>query len=284
MLPDAMEEIAKLVVVACDVVALSAVKVPKVLDALVRMPPERVASPVTPSVLERVALWRVARPLAVSVVNVAPLVALREPPMVEDAEEKKLVVVAPPLKVAAPAVVSVPVKLAEDDMVCPLIRPVTVSVPLCVVLPEVRVPKDAPVAKRLVDEAVVAKVLVLVACDDVELVAVKAPNVAPLVALSCDPMVVEPVVTSVLREESAETLSDVEVALVVVELVAVTFWSDVLPPTVSDPLALSAPPTVRVLESVVDPVTASVPVVVAPVVVSPPLKASCVVVAPLGNG
>ena len=37
-----------------------------------------------------------------------------------------------------------------------------------------------------------------------------------------------------------------------------------LPRTVSDPLALSAPPTVSRLASVVEPVTAKVPVEVAP--------------------
>ena len=76
MLPEAIEEIAKLVVVAAEVVALVAVKVPKVLEALVRIPPESVASPVTPRVDESVALWSVAAPLAVSVVKVAPFVAL----------------------------------------------------------------------------------------------------------------------------------------------------------------------------------------------------------------
>jgi hypothetical protein len=130
MLPEAMEEIARLVVVAADVVALRAVKLPKVLDALVSMPPVSVESPVTERVEESVALESVATPLAVRVEKVAPLVALRLPPMVEDAEEKKLVVVAPPLKVAAPATVRVPVKLEAAEIVCPLMAPVTVSVPL----------------------------------------------------------------------------------------------------------------------------------------------------------
>ena len=103
--------------------------------------------------------------------------------------------------------------------------PEALSAPLIVVLPVVKVPKEAAVAKRFVDDA-------------------------------------------------TEEKSEVEVAC----------WRLVLPPTVSDPLALSAPPTVRRLESVVEPVTASVPVVVAPVVVSPPLKASWVVVALPGNG
>ena len=71
-----MLEIAKLVVVACEVVALVAVKLPRVDDALVRSPPVRVASPVTPRVEESVAAESVARPLAVRVENVAPLVAL----------------------------------------------------------------------------------------------------------------------------------------------------------------------------------------------------------------
>ena len=62
--------------VALVVVELRAVKLPKVLDALVRIPPVSVESPVTPRVLESVALERVERPLAVSVLKVAPLVAL----------------------------------------------------------------------------------------------------------------------------------------------------------------------------------------------------------------
>ena len=44
------------------------------------------------------------------------------------------------------------------------------------------------------------------------------------------------------------------------------------------PFALSAPPTLRTLLMVDEPVTASA-VVVAPTAVRPPLKASCVVVA-----
>ena len=126
MLPEPMLEIAKEVVVAADVVALRAVKLPKVLEALVRIPPVSVESPVTPSVEESVADWRVARPLAVSVEKVAPLVALSAPPIVEEAEEKKLVVVAPPLKVAAPATV----RVEESDAAWSVESPVTVSVPL----------------------------------------------------------------------------------------------------------------------------------------------------------
>ena len=68
--------IAKFVVVACEVVACVAVIAPKVEDALVRSPPVSVESPVTPRVLESVADESVESPLAVSVLNVAPLVAL----------------------------------------------------------------------------------------------------------------------------------------------------------------------------------------------------------------
>lgn len=106
---------------------------------------------------------------------------------------------------------------------------------MCVVLPDVSVPKEAAVEKRLLDDAIVEKRVV-------------------------------------------------EVALVVVALRAVTFWSEETPPTVSDPFALSAPPTLSNEETVVDPVTASVPLDVAPVVVSPPLNATSVEVAPDGNG
>ena len=58
------------------------------------------------------------------------------------------------------------------------------------------------------------------------------------------------------------TASEVEVAA----------WSEVPPSTVSEPLALSAPPTLSMEVRVVEPVTAKVPVEVAPVVVRPPLK------------
>jgi hypothetical protein len=88
--------------------------------------------------------------------------------------------------------------------------------------------------------------------------AVSEAKVAPLVALNCEAMVVEPVV------ESVESV--------------------VAPVTASVLLALSAPPTVRSEETVVEPVMATVPVEVAPVVVNPPLKASWVEVAALGNG
>ena len=65
--------------------------------------------------------------------------------------------------------------------------------------------------------------------------------------------------------------------------VEVAPWSDVLPSTESVLFALSAPPTLRTLLTVDEPVTAS-EVEVAPAAVSPPLKASCVVVALERNG
>ena len=70
--------------------------------------------------------------------------------------------------------------------------------------------------------------------------------------------------------------------LLVNSLVEVAFWSDVLPATVSVPLAFNAPPILRSKEMVVEPVTASA-VVVAPAKVAPPLKAICVEVALLGK-
>ena len=54
------------------------------------------------------------------------------------------------------------VEVAEASEVLPL----TVKVPLCVALPEVRVPKLAVCAKRFVDDAVVEKRLVVVAKDN----------------------------------------------------------------------------------------------------------------------
>lgn len=71
---------------------------------------------------------------------------------------------------------------------------------------------------------------------------------------------------------------------VIAKLVEVAFASVVLPATVSEPFALSAPPTLRRLASVVEPVTAKVPVEVAPVVVRPPLNAIGLDVALEGNG
>ena len=72
--------------------------------------------------------------------------------------------------------------------------------------------------------------------------------------------------------------------------VLVAPWSDVPPRIVNELLALSAPfaliapATLRSDASVVEPVTAKVPVEVAPVVVRPPLNAICVDVALPGNG
>ena len=69
----------------------------------------------------------------------------------------------------------------------------------------------------------------------------------------------------------------------IAKLVDVAPWRLVLPRTVSAPLALSAPPTLSNDVSVVELVTANVPVDVAPVVVNPPLNASCVEVALFGK-
>ena len=88
------------------------------------------------------------------------------------------------------------------------------------------------------------------------------------------------VVLRMLPEEIFDMANVVEVAC----------WSDVLPATVSvllalsAPFALSAPPTLRSEERVVEPVTTNVPVEVAPVVVKPPLNATRDDVAPAGNG
>ena len=62
------------------------------------------------------------------------------------------------------------------------------------------------------------------------------------------------VVFNIEPEEIEEMAKEVEVAP----------CSDVLPKTVSDPLAESAPPTFNRLARVVEPVTAKVPVEVAP--------------------
>ena len=61
------------------------------------------------------------------------------------------------------------------------------------------------------------------------------------------------VVLSKLPDAMLEIAKLVVVACVVVPKSAVKFCSDVLPSTVSDPFALSAPPTVSVLLSVDDP-------------------------------
>ena len=77
-------------------------------------------------------------------------------PTVSEPRLKELpVVVAPPLMVRPPACAPLPMVLdAEETKPAKVESPVTVSVPLCVALPETSVPKDAAVAKRLVDEAV----------------------------------------------------------------------------------------------------------------------------------
>ena len=77
--------------------------------------------------------------------------------------------------------------------------------------------------------------------------------------------------------------------LTVVEPVTARFvevapLSEVAPKTVRLPLALSAPPTFKSDASVVEPVTANVPLEVALLNVAPPLKASNVVVALFGKG
>ena len=59
-----------------------------------------------------------------------------------------LVPVAPKLRALAPCMATVPVKLAEEDMVCPLTAPEVVTVPMLTRLPLASmrwVPPDAPV-------------------------------------------------------------------------------------------------------------------------------------------
>ena len=103
------------------------------------------------------------------------------------------------------------------SVVASVVCPVTTSVPLCVALPEVSVPKLTVCAKRLVDEATEEKSEVVVALVN---------SVAPLSVVDD-------------RDEEARMLLKVEE---------------------------------KVPEMVVEPVTASVPVVVAPVRVrNPPL-------------
>jgi hypothetical protein len=81
---------------------------PSVEDALVRRPPVRVERPVTPSVEERV-----AAPFTVMVLKVAPLVALKRPPMVVEAVTANV-----PVDVA-PVVVSPPLKARRVDVALP---------------------------------------------------------------------------------------------------------------------------------------------------------------------
>jgi len=70
--------------------------------------------------------------------------------------------------VRPPVTLSVPVKLAEEEIVWSLIRPEVIG-------PAVRVPMLPEVEKRLVDEAVVEKRLVVVALVVVDLSAIKPP-------------------------------------------------------------------------------------------------------------
>ena len=89
-----------------------------------------------------------------------------------------------------------------------------------------------------------------------------------MVALSMPPSeAIERLEVNKLVDEATDEKNEVEVAFDVVAFTPVKFWSEVLPNTVSPPFALSAPPTLRSEESVVDEVTAKVPVEVAPVVV-----------------
>ena len=141
----------------------------------------------------------------------------------------------------------------------------------------------------------------------VEALPVKVPMM-PLTALSCPPMVVDAEVVRLVTLATASVVAPVTfnvplcTALPVVivpptlsaplmvdepltaKLVEVAPWSDVPPSTVSDPLALSAPPMFKRDASVVEPVTAKVPVEVALLNVAPPLNAICVDVALPGKG
>src|SRR6266404_9182579 len=88
-----MPLIARLVVVACDVVAKFAVKLPKVEEALVRMPPVSVARFVTPMVEEKlVAPLKVGVPANVPL-SAPPPTALKAPETVDEPVIAKLVVV-----------------------------------------------------------------------------------------------------------------------------------------------------------------------------------------------
>ena len=92
---------------------------------------------------------------------------VRFPLTVDEAEDIK-----PVVNVESPAVERVPVKLAVEDIVCPLIVPV-VSAPNVEAPATDRPPNEAVCANRFVDEAVVAKKLVEVALVDVDCSAVK---------------------------------------------------------------------------------------------------------------
>src|SRR3990167_11534689 len=127
------------------------------------------------------------------------VVPIESGPLVPMSEEKKLVVVAAvpvaevkvrPWRVETPATARVPVKLAAEEMVCPLMSPVvkaakveapaTFKVPPIEVLPVVRV-----VEKRLVELAVPAKLVVEVALVVVLLSPVKFWRVVEALARSC---------------------------------------------------------------------------------------------------
>jgi len=119
-----------------------------------------------PVAFTKVKFWRVVEEVTMRLVVVAwPAMVRPEevvpPPMVEEAVTRRLE------RVVRPAVaVTVPVKLAADEIVCPLIVPE-------VILPKVALPTLSAVAKRLVEEATEAKKLVVVAFVEVELRAVK---------------------------------------------------------------------------------------------------------------
>jgi len=119
-----------------------------------------------PVAFTKVKFWRVVEEVTMRLVVVAwPAMVRPEevvpPPMVEEAVTRRLE------RVVRPAVaVTVPVKLAADEIVCPLIVPE-------VILPKVALPTLSAVAKRLVEEATEAKKLVVVAFVEVEFIAVK---------------------------------------------------------------------------------------------------------------
>jgi hypothetical protein len=195
----------------------------------------------------------VANPFAVRVLKVAPLVALKAPPMVVEAVTANVPVDVAPVIVRKPPLVALRkppmvvepevVRVARDD------RPVTLSVPLWVVLPLVSVPKEAAVAKRLVEDETEAKRLVevallVVAFTPVKFCRVEEPvtrrlarvarplvrrvlKLAPFVALKVPPMVVEPVMARVPAAKTLPTLlmvKRVEVAKLVVVEPIVKSW------------------------------------------------------------
>lgn len=118
-------------------------------------------------------------PFSVAVLRVAPCVALNCPAMVEEAAVAK-----PPVRVARPFAVRVWKSAPLVALNCPpmVVEPVEtmvwkVPVELTVREPVVSVPTEAVCAKRLVDDAVVAKELVEVAKPRSTFpVALKAPD------------------------------------------------------------------------------------------------------------